>query len=123
MKLLVDVNLTPKWIDVLEKEDIEAIHWSNVGPLDASDRQILEYALENNLVVFTHDLDFGNILAVTSANAPSVIQIRTENTTPDFLLDLLLRALDQFKSQLNEGALITIDPGKMRAKILPIERN
>jgi predicted nuclease of predicted toxin-antitoxin system len=121
MKLLVDVNLTPKWIDAFEKEDVEALHWSNAGPLDASDRQILEYALENN--VFTHDLDFGSILAGTSAKAPSVIQIRTENTTPDFLLDLLIRALNQYKSQLNEGALITIDPGKMRARILPIERN
>jgi len=32
--------------------------------------------------VFTHDLDFGDILAATGAEAPSVIQVRTEDTTP-----------------------------------------
>lgn len=121
MKILIDVNLTPKWVEALHEQGIDAIHWTNVGPLDASDHQILEYALKNNFVVFTHDLDFGNILAVTGAKAPSVIQIRTENTTPDFLLDVLIRALKQFESRLNNGALITIDPGKMRARILPIE--
>lgn len=30
-------------------------------------------------VVFTHDLDFGDILAATNADDPSVIQVRTQN--------------------------------------------
>lgn len=122
MKILVDVNLTPKWIEALRENGFDAIHWSEVGELHASDSQILNYALKNNFVVFTHDLDFGDILAVTGASSPSVIQIRTENTTPDFLLDTLVKALHQFESRLNEGALVTIDLTKVRARILPIEK-
>ena len=103
MKILVDVNLTPKWIKALDEKGFEAIHWSEVGELDAPDRHILDYAIENNFVVFTHDLDFGDILAV--------------------LLGTLVKALHQFESRLNEGALITIDLTKVRARILPIERD
>ena len=123
MKLLVDVNLTPMWIPALEEKGFEAIHWSEVGDLDASDSQILDYAKRNDFVVFTHDLDFGDILAVTGANSPSVIQIRTENTTPEFLLDTLVNTLNQFKSRLHKGALITVDFAKVRARILPIDRS
>ncbi len=31
MKVLIDVNLSPIWMSVFEKEGIEAIHWASVG--------------------------------------------------------------------------------------------
>lgn len=120
MKILVDMNLSPAWIPVLEKLEIEAAHWSDVGKPDAPDTEIFTYARENNFVVFTHDLDFGDILATTGAESPSVIQLRSEDTSPNALSRLFEDALQQFQSQLNNGALITIDPDKLRARILPI---
>jgi len=56
---------------------------SLVGARNASDREIMKYAITEGYVVFTHDLDFGNILAVTGTKGPSVIQVRTENPTPE----------------------------------------
>jgi predicted nuclease of predicted toxin-antitoxin system len=38
----------------------------------------MAYALANNFVVLTHDLDFGTILAATQGNKPSVVQIRAD---------------------------------------------
>ena len=76
MKLLVDVNLSPRWIDYLAAHGIEAVHWSSVGPLDASDAKIMDHARSEGLVVFTHDLDFGHLLAHTRATGPSVLQVR-----------------------------------------------
>jgi predicted nuclease of predicted toxin-antitoxin system len=120
MKILIDMNLTPKWVDSLKESDIEAVHWSTVGSPDAADREIMDYARINEYIVFTHDLDFGDILAVTNAKGPSVIQIRTQNTTPQALKPMLLKALDQFGERLETGALVTVDPSKMRARILPL---
>jgi predicted nuclease of predicted toxin-antitoxin system len=37
----------------------------------------MNYAAVNGYTVFTHDLDFGAMLAKTGAKKPSVIQIRT----------------------------------------------
>ncbi len=31
MKLLVDMNLSPAWVDVLRQAGFEAIHWSEIG--------------------------------------------------------------------------------------------
>lgn len=122
MKILIDMNLTPVWEDVFRKQGFHAVHWSSIGAPTASDREIMDYAKANGYVVFTHDLDFGNILAVTGAAGPSVIQVRTDNTTPEALKSLLFKALDQFKVRLEEGALITLVPGKMRARILPLNK-
>ena len=81
----------------------------------------MNYAFTEGYVVFTHDLDFGDILAVTGAKGPSVIQVRTENPTLEAIKRLLFKALDQFKVRLDKGTLITLSPGVMRARIMPLK--
>ena len=121
MKLLLDMNLSPEWTSVLEAAGYEAVHWSDIGPRDAPDSEILDFAKADGYVVFTHDLDFGTILATTNANCPSVIQIRTQDVTPSNMGHLVVSALRQFENYLKEGALITIDQKRLRARILPIK--
>lgn len=123
MKFLVDMNLSPSWIPTLKEHDVDAVHWSDVGKPDASDQEIFRKARKQNYVVFTHDLDFGDILAATGARGPSVIQVRTEDTTPEELLPIFLSSIKQFESHLLNGAIITIDAEKTRARILPIEES
>lgn len=63
MKILIDMNLPPSWVQVFRQENWEAYHWSAVGSPTAPDSEILEWATDNGCVVFTHDLDFGALLA------------------------------------------------------------
>ncbi len=70
--------------------------------------------------MFTHDLDFGAILAITQAEGPSVIQIRTQDVTPDHLEMVVVNALHQHQNLLEQGALIVVDEHKLRARILPL---
>ncbi|MFM6255795.1 MAG: DUF5615 family PIN-like protein, partial [Dolichospermum sp.] len=49
---------------------------------------------------FTHDLDFGSLLAATGANTPSVIQIRTQDILPSSIEDIVISALKQFENQV-----------------------
>ena len=121
MKLLIDMNLSPKWASILEEADLEAVHWSSIGRPDALDHEILAYARSNGYVVFTHDLDFGTILAATKADCPSVIQVRTQNVTPEYLGRLVISALRQFEKHLEYGAIVTIDQKKLRARVLPLQ--
>src|SRR5207253_324838 len=65
MKLLVDMNLSPRWASFLAASRIESTHWSLVGAVTATDVEIMEYAREHGYIVLTHDLDFSAILAVT----------------------------------------------------------
>jgi predicted nuclease of predicted toxin-antitoxin system len=120
MRILIDMNLSPAWTDALSRSGIESVHWSQVGQPDASDKDILEWAAEHNFVVFTHDLDFGTLLAAHKTMCPSVIQIRTQDVTPAFLLKTVTLALQQFKNYIEKGALITIDNNRARVRVLPI---
>ncbi|WP_445632075.1 DUF5615 family PIN-like protein [Nostoc sp. DSM 114167] len=73
-------------------------------------------------MVFTHDLDFGSLLAATGADTPSVIQVRTQDVLPNSIENLVISALNQFESLLETGALVTVDQAQSRVRILPIRR-
>ena len=76
MKVLSDVNLPPAWAQVLAANRMDAVHWTAVGDPRAADDELTRYAREHGYVVFTHDLDFGTLLALTRAAGPSVLQVR-----------------------------------------------
>jgi predicted nuclease of predicted toxin-antitoxin system len=120
MKLLVDMNLSPRWVETLAQVGIEAAHWSSLGAPNASDASILEFARDNGYVVLTHDLDFGAILAATEVEKPSVIQIRAEDLSPELVGKALVNAVTQMAAYLDEGALLTVDPIRARLRILPL---
>ncbi|MFP3974605.1 MAG: DUF5615 family PIN-like protein [Dehalococcoidia bacterium] len=120
MKLLIDMNLSPTWTNVLEAAGWKAVHWSTIGDPRAPDRDILKWARTNEYIILTHDLEFGAILAATRADCPSVLQIRTQNVSPYHLQTLVISVLERFKEHLEKGALITVDEKKSRAHILPL---
>jgi predicted nuclease of predicted toxin-antitoxin system len=55
MKLLVDMNLSLRWVGLLTSAGFDAVHWSSVGPANAPGVQIMAHALANDCVVLTHD--------------------------------------------------------------------
>ena len=113
------MNLSPQWVLLLQEAGWEAVHWSSVGAANAPDQELFKYALSNGYVILTHDLDFGAILATTRANGPSVVQVRCQDVTPSHLSPLLLSVLIQFQKYAEEGALITVDENRTRARVLP----
>lgn len=120
MKILIDASLSPSWADYLAGRGIPAQHWSALGRLNASDLQIMEVARAGTFVVFTHDLDFGIILATTNARGPSVIQARTQDPVPEAIGDLVVATIQQYSEILLRGALVTIEPERLRARVLPL---
>jgi predicted nuclease of predicted toxin-antitoxin system len=122
VKLLIDMNLPPAWVRVFEEQGWSSVHWSSVGDPRAPDATLLEWAKRNDYVVFTHDLDFGMVLALTQATGPSVIQARTQDVLPDAIGKLVVAAIHAHEDALTRGALITIDQATARARVLPILR-
>jgi predicted nuclease of predicted toxin-antitoxin system len=98
MKILIDMNLSPEWVKTFANNGIEAKHWSNIGNKSAMDEVIMQWALNNNYIVFTNDLDFGSLLAVTQAQFPSVIQVRTQDLLARNLERIVINALKSFQS-------------------------
>ena len=122
MKFVIDMNLSPRWVEVFMLAGLNGIHWSTLGDPRATDRSIMDWARSNAYIVFTHDLDFGAILAATQASGPSVIQIRGENVLPEDAGDAVIAAIRRFQDALELGALISVDPARARARILPLDK-
>ena len=121
MKILLDMNLSPSWIPVLESDGHEAKHWSTIGSISAPDTEIMSWARNNGYVVFTHDLDFGSILFSTQMVSPSVIQVRSEDVRPQSIGKVVLHALRNTEKEIEQGALLTINPRKNRVRLLPLK--
>ncbi len=105
MKILIDMNLSPDWVAVFERYNISAVHWSTVGNPREKDSIIMEWARTNEYIVFTHDLDFGSLLAATGADTPSVIQVRTQDILPNSIEQIVISALNQFESSLETNTV------------------
>lgn len=120
MKILLDMNLSPRLCDILQQEGHVCVHWADVGDPRADDQSIMKWASDNGYAVITHDLDMGSILAATRGESPSVIQIRTQDVLSQSFQDTLLQILRQYRETIEKGALIVVDEKKMRARILPL---
>ena len=122
MKLLVDANLSPDWVAWLKSLGFEAARWYAVGIKSASDMEIMAFAAEHGFTVLTRDLDFGTMLLQLEATRPSVIQIRANPADPSGTGDQVVRALRALEPELASGALVTVDPKRVRARLLPFRR-
>ena len=120
MKIIVDMNLSPKWAGFLTENGIEAEHWSYIGSPDDSDTEIFDYAKAHDYTIFTNDLDFGFILAITHGKKPSVIQMRTGVLGANRVGSIVVNAIKMLAADIENGALVTIDQRKTRVTLLPL---
>jgi len=122
MKILIDMNLSPRWVEALGAAGHEVAHWSQTGSPSAPDSEIMRWAAANGFVIFTHDLDFGAILAAGGDTAPSVIQLREQNIAVGAASGMVIAALDRFEAELESGALVSIQDSGARARVLPLRK-
>jgi predicted nuclease of predicted toxin-antitoxin system len=123
MKILLDMNLSPDWVEALKESGFDAIHWSSIGDPKAEDTVLMDWARSNDYILFTHDLDFGAALALTQADSPSVIQARTQDVSPGHLADSMTQVLRDNSAVLQTGALIVLDEGRSRVRVLLLKRS
>lgn len=121
-RLLVDMNLSTEWISLLQAAGHTAVHWSEVGDPRAPDTALMQWAIANDYAVFTHDLDFGTMLALSGADGPSVLQVRCFNVLPEAIGSLVLSVLRAYANEIEQGALVVADERRERVRILPLNR-
>jgi predicted nuclease of predicted toxin-antitoxin system len=79
MKFLIDMPVSPTLVDWLGTRGHAALHVQDIGLTAAGDSEILARARSEKRIVVTADLDFGRLLALSSAEGPSVILFRGGN--------------------------------------------
>jgi predicted nuclease of predicted toxin-antitoxin system len=120
MNFVIDMNLSPAWVEALRQGGHAADHWSQLGDPRATDAEIMAWARTHNAAVMTHDLDFTTVLALTRASGPSVIQVRTQDLLPDAISAIILRVLRDHAVAIGRGAVVSVDELSARVRVLPI---
>lgn len=120
MRILLDMNLSPAWVQFFRAAGIDSVHWTEVGAPAAQDKAIMAWARERDYVLMTADLDFAAILAATNEASPSVLQIRADLLTPGALGQAVIDALSKAEADLQAGAIVSLDRARMRIRILPL---
>lgn len=117
---MVDMNLSPEWLPVLEAEGWPTVHWRSVDIAWAGDAQIMEWARTHHRAVFSQDLDFGTLLALTNADSPSVVLLRGGDVLPDTRGPDVVAAIRTHQDALVNNAIVVIDIEKSRVRALPL---
>ncbi len=123
MRLLLDQGLPRSSAEILRNKGWDIQHTGEIGMSRATDRQILEYARDEQRIVITLDSDFHAILAVENLDSPSVVRIRQEGLRGPELAELVEKIWSKIGQQLENGAMATITEKAMRIRKIPLHES
>lgn len=114
------MNIPRELCPCLIKKGHSCRHVGDIGMSRADDPQIVKLAKKDNEVIITHDLDYGDILALSGERNPSVLIFRVKNTHPSHLMSLLDKYLEKLLESYEKGAITIIEDAGVRIRELPV---
>lgn len=123
MKFLLNMNI-PRSLGIkLMQNGHEYRHVGDIGMFQSDDINIVQFAKENEEIIITHDLDYGNILAFSGDSSPSVIIFRLRNSHPNNLFSRMINEWNEMESHLLKGVIIIIEDSTLCIRDLPIQHS
>jgi predicted nuclease of predicted toxin-antitoxin system len=116
LNFLADMGISPCVVEELREKGHD---WMN-GLQRMTDGDILEKARQENRILLTHDLDFGELLAASGGVLPSVIIFRLKDMRAANINRHLFSIINQQSESLNKGAVLSVIEQKVRIRTLPL---
>jgi predicted nuclease of predicted toxin-antitoxin system len=115
------MGISPRSVAYLRGLGVEAVHLHELGLDRLPDAEIVRKARREGYVILTHDLDFGELLAISGSEMPSVVIFRLQNMRPENVNRYLRILTEDHRDALREGAVFSVSEGRVRVRRLPIE--
>ena len=116
------MGISPRVVPFLAGVGHEAVHLLDQGLERLPDPEILTKARDENRILLTHDLGFGELVAASGEQLPSVIIFRLRNMQPSRVNLYLRNVVTEYSGSLEDGAVISVTEGQVRSRNLPIRR-
>lgn len=120
MKFMLDMGISPKTAVFLRNLGYDAIHLHDLKSDRSTDPAVLQMAQNEERILLTHDLDFGELIAASEANAPSVVIFRLRNMNPKNVNRFLNGIITEHRDALEKGAIVSVTEGRVRVRLLPL---
>ena len=121
MRFLADMGISHRTVSFLCEQGHVAVHLHELALDTLPDPEILVKARSDECVLLTHDLDFGELMAASGADTPTVITFRLSNMTPDNVNRYLDEVIHRHGDQFSDGVMISITDKRVRVRRLPIK--
>ena len=121
MRLLADLHIAPRTVEFLRTLGHNVCRVTDLLPANASDEEIVERAAQDRRVILTQDLDFSSIIALSGRQTPSLLSLRLNSSKVEIVNAVLQRMLPVLESELEQGALVTIEDQRVRLRRLPLD--
>lgn len=122
MKLLLDQDVPRRAAALLRDAGVDAIHASEAGLSSVDDVELLAWCRVHGAVAVTLDADLHALVALSGQTTPSTIRIRVQGLKGPQIARVLSDVLETRRDALAAGALVTVQPGRLRVRRLPITR-
>lgn len=99
---------------------MDAVHASEVGLGSARDADVVAWCRAQGAIAVTLDADIHALIALSGLTTPSTIRIRVQGLNGAEMARLLVDVLEGRRDALAAGAMVTIQPGRLRVRRLPI---
>lgn len=123
MNLLLNMNLPRQLGSLLSELGHDCQHVGDLGMSSSGDEEIIRYAKSNGQIILTHDLDYGDLLAFSGEQRPSVIIFRLRDVSIENLKRRFEDVWPQVNEHLSQGAVVTIADQAVRIRRLPIRQD
>ena len=120
MNFLADMGISRLVVEELRRNGHDAVHLAERGFQKMADSDILTKAREENRILLTHDLDFGELLAASGGALPSVVIFRLKDMRAANVSKHLSSIIKQQSESLRKGAVLSVTEQKVRIRSLPI---
>ena len=122
MRFLADMGVSQRVVTWLHEQGHDATHLRDEGLQKLENGAIFTKALRESRIILTWDLDFTEILALSKTGTVSAVVFRLMNTRSTHVVERLERVLSESAQDLEEGAIISVEEGRHRVRLLPLER-
>lgn len=120
MKIIADINIGVSLVVGLRGLGHDIDRADVFLRATAADAEIAALAARMGAVVLTRDQDFSTLLAMSQANAPSVINLRHVSVDAHRLIRILDSVIRRHDADLIRGAIVTVDERGVRTHLLPV---
>ena len=118
MRLLLDMNMSPKVAERLRAEGDDAVHLRDLGLGHLQDDDVFAYAKTDQRIVVTFDLEFGEIVGLGAGTG--VILLRLRSVRLAHVQQRISVALIAAAESLRAGAVVLVEDARIRIRAWPI---
>jgi predicted nuclease of predicted toxin-antitoxin system len=120
VRFLADMGVSPKVVASLKEQGHDVWHLAERGLERLPDSEIFGRAAEEQRIVLTFDLDFGEILALSDGTT-SVILFRLRARRTLHVIERLRSVLAESSLQVTRGAIVVVEDRRHRVRLLPLQ--